>query len=342
MAIIPNFVERLAFSFNVAPAFMLDYLGAQAFRATTVAFKLGVFSALAERAGTASELARRLDVDERGVGLLLDTLEALGYVTKNRDSTYALRPAVNRWLPTFSPASVQFFDRVVFDWWQHLEESVRRGGSGMPEMDDGAIKDLQAGMIALALMCADEIAARVKLPRDARQLVDLGGGHGLYSVKFCQRNPSLSATIVDVPSALGAARETIARERVGDRVSLREGNFLTDDFGSGYDVALLFNVVHYHLPDKNQDLLARVARSLNVGGVLVIMDQMPGRVFGPTVKALFRLQALHLFNAVSGQTYTADEIAGWLEQAGLSRPRRIELRTAMGHTVVTATKPRGT
>jgi SAM-dependent methyltransferase len=340
MAIIPNFVERLAFKFNVAPAFMLDYLGAQAFRANTVAFKLGVFSALNERPSTAPELARRIDVDERGVGLLLDTLEALGYVKKSRDAVYALTPAVGRWLPTFSRASVQFFDRVVFDWWQHLEESVRRGGSAMPEMDDAAIKDLQAGMTALALMCADEIAARVKLPSGARRLVDLGGGHGLYSIKFCRRHPKLAATIVDVPSALDAARDMIAREHIEDRVSLREGNFLTHDIGSGYDVALLFNVVHYHLPDKNKELLAKVARSLNAAGVLVVMDQMPGRVFGPTVKALFRLQALHLFNAVSGQTYAADEIAGWLQDAGLVRPRRIELRTAMGHTVVTATKPR--
>ena len=127
---------------------------------------------------------------------------------------------------------------------------------------------------------------------------------------------------------------------MNDRVSTREGDFLTDDVGAGYDVALLFNIVHYHLPDKNKVLLGKVTRALNPGGLLVVMDQMPGRVFGPTAKALFRLQALHLFNAVSGQTYGADEIATWLQEVGLTRTRRIELRTAMGHAVVTGTKPR--
>lgn len=340
MAIIPNFVERLVFKFNVAPSFMLDYLGAQAFRANTVAFKLGIFTELSEGPRTAQDLARRLGVDERGITLLLDTLEALGSVKKNGIRTYAITPAIGKWLPIFSPHSVRFFERVVFDWWDHLDESIRRGESAMPPMDGEAVRDLQAGMIALAKMAGDEIAARVKPPAGARRLVDLGGGHGLYSIKLCQRYQGLSATIIDAPGPLEAARQMIAAENVADRVSLLEADILTDDIGAGYDMALLFNVVHYYLPDRNKELLAKVARGLNPNGLLVVMDQMPGRVFGPTVKALFRLQALHLFNAVSGQTYTAHEISQWMTLVGLTRPRRFALRTALGHAVVTATKPR--
>ena len=340
MAIIPNFVERLIFKFNVAPAFMLDYLGAQAFRVTTVAFKLGVITALSDGPRTAADLARQIGADERGMTLLLDTLEALGYAKKNGTGAYRLTPAMLRWLPTFSPHSVKFFERVVFDWWEHLDQSILRGGSAIPPMDGEAVQDLQAGMMALARMAGDEIAARVKLPPGARRLVDLGGGHGLYSIRFCQRYPGLSAVIVDSPDSLETGREVVEKEGMSGRVSLQAGDFLTDDIGGGYDVALLFNVVHYHLPDKNKELLTKVSRALNAGGLVVIMGQMPGRVFGPTVKALFRLQALHLFNAVSGQTYTADEIVGWLRAVGLTRTRRIELRTAMGHAVVTGTKPR--
>jgi SAM-dependent methyltransferase len=319
---------------------MLDYLAAQAFRANAAAFNLGVYAALSERPYTAPELAHRLHVDERGLTLLLDALEALGYVKKTSPTIYALAPAIGKWLPTFSAHSVKFFERVVFDWWGHLGDSIRRGRSAMPPMDHAAVQDLQAGMIALARMAGHEIAARVRPPAGAARLVDLGGGHGLYSIRFCQRYPDLSATIVDEAGPLETARTMIEAEHVTGRVSLREGNLLTDDIGGGYDMALLFNVVHYHLPDTNKELLAKVARALNPNGLLVVMDQMPGRVFGPTVKALFRLQALHMLNAVSGQTYTADEISRWMKDVGFTRPRRYELRTAMGHTVVTATKPR--
>lgn len=96
MAIIPNFVERLVFKFNVAPPFMLDYLSAQAFRANAAAFKLGVYTALSEKPFTAPDLAQRLQVDQRGLTLLLDTLEALGYVKKNASNAYALTPAIGR------------------------------------------------------------------------------------------------------------------------------------------------------------------------------------------------------------------------------------------------------
>jgi tRNA1(Val) A37 N6-methylase TrmN6 len=34
------------------------------------------------------------------------------------------------------------------------------------------------------------------------RLLDLGGSHGLHSIRFCQRYPQLSAVIVDLPSAL--------------------------------------------------------------------------------------------------------------------------------------------
>jgi len=61
--------------------------------------------------------------------------------------------------------------------------------------------------------------------------MDVGGGHGLYSTKFCRSYPDLSATVFDLPQALEAARETIAAEKIGDRVSVKEGDFWIDDLG---------------------------------------------------------------------------------------------------------------
>lgn len=36
---------------------------------------------------------------------------------------------------------------------------------------------------------------------------------------------------------------TIAAEGMGGRVSVQAGDLWIDDFGSGYDVALLFNII---------------------------------------------------------------------------------------------------
>jgi len=321
---------------------MLDFLGAQAFRVLCVAVKLGVFEALGGGPLTAAEVAGRIGADGRGTALLLDTLEVLGYMRKAR-GRYANTPITAKWLLRSSPSSlaegIPFFEDMVFDRWGHLDESIRRGrpaiyGYEWLEQHPGRWRSYQQGMIAVARAAADEIVAKVRLPSGARRLIDIGGGHGLYSIKFCHRYPGLSATVFDLPQALEVGRETIAAEGMGDRVSIREGDFWRDGLGAGYDVALLFNIIHAHSPDKNADLLCKVSGAVNPGGLVAVLDQLPGRVSGQAAKALARLQGLNYFNDLDARTYDFDQIAGWMAKAGIGRPRRILLRRMPGFGVV--------
>ena len=193
MPIMPNFIERLVLlKLNRGPGLMLDFLGAQAFRAVCVGVKLGVFEALSGGPLTAAETARQVQASERGVTLLLDALESLGYVRK-KDGRYVNTPMTVKWLLRHSPTSlaggIPFFDSMVFDRWGHLDESIRRGkpavcGSEWLDQHPGGYRIYEQGMIAVARMTADEVVARVKLPPTARRLLDVGGGHGLYSVRF--------------------------------------------------------------------------------------------------------------------------------------------------------------
>jgi 2-polyprenyl-3-methyl-5-hydroxy-6-metoxy-1,4-benzoquinol methylase len=346
MPITPDFIERLMLlKLNQAPGVMLDLLGAQAFRAVCVAVKLGVFESLDHGHLTAAEVARRIEVDARGSKLLLEALEALGYV-EQRDGRYANASMTTRWLlrrsPTNIAVGIPFFESMVFDRWSHLDESIRRGrpaitGSEWLDQHPGGYRIYEDGMIAAARITADEVVSRVRLPLTAQRLLDVGGGHGLYSIKFCRRYQNLSATVFDLPQALDAARETIHDERMDDRVTVQEGDFWTDEMGAGYDVALLFNIIHAYSPDKNVELLRKVAGTLSEGGLIVIMEQVEGKVSGRAAKALARLQALNFFNDLGGQTYTFNEIAGWLAKAGFITPRLINLRKTPGFSLVLAT-----
>src|SRR3990172_2909114 len=228
MPIVPNFIERLVLlTFNQGPGLMLDFLGAQAFRAVGVAVKLGVFEALSGGPLTAAETARQVEASERGVTLLLDALEALGYV-KNQTGRYVNTPMTVKWLLRSSPTNlaggIPFFDSMVFDRWGHLDESIRRGkpalsGSEWLDQHPGGYRIYEEGMIAIARMAADEVIAKVKLANSARRLLDVGGGHGLYSIRFCRQYPDLSATVFDLPQAVEVVRETIAAEGIGSRVT---------------------------------------------------------------------------------------------------------------------------
>lgn len=341
MPITPNTIERwLFFRLHLAPAPLLDFLAAQAFQAVAAAYRLGVFNALADGPVTTQQIARRIEADERGTALLLRALEAVGYV-EERPGGYATTAMVAKWLPIVGDG-LGFF-AMVLERFAHLEECIRRGGPALEPREwldqrVGGWREFQAGMVTLARIVADEIAVKVKLPRDARRVVDVGGGHGLYSVKLCRRYPQLSATIFDLPQALQAAQETIAAEHMADRVTVQTGDFWQDDLGSGFDAALLFNIIHANLPDQNTELLRKVARALNSGGRVVILDQLVGHVRGATSRAFAALMGLTLFNLAGGQTYAFEEIAGWLAAAGFVYPRRIRLVRAPGNSLVLATR----
>ncbi len=126
MPIVPNALERFTLlRLNLAPALMLDLLGAQAFRVACAAHRLGVFRELERGPAAAATLARRIDADQRGTTLLLDALECLGYVRRQGDE-FANSAMTTKWLPVVG-CGFAFFETMVHENWRHLEESIRRG-----------------------------------------------------------------------------------------------------------------------------------------------------------------------------------------------------------------------
>ncbi len=346
MPAVPNFMERtLLLNLNLGPGPLVDLVGALSFKALAVAVKLGVFDALSGEPLTVAETARRINASERGAGLLLHALESTGYVQKQGDR-YANTPIAAKWMARSSANSIAdaftYFEDVL-DRWDHLDESIRRGAPPITawewfDQHPGGWEKYNLGMIATANMAGGEIIAKVKLPPTARRLLDVGGGHGWHSINFCRKHPGLTATVLDWPQAIAVARKIIAAEKIGDRVSVREGDFWKDDLGNGYDAALLFNIVHMYQPDKNKDLFRKVAGALNPGGTIVILDQMAVKASGPMAKAMAGLIGLELFNAVNGQTYPPADVAGWLAATGFNNSHWMSLQTVPGFALVAGTK----
>jgi SAM-dependent methyltransferase len=343
MPIVPNLLERLMLlRMNLAPGVMLDFLGAQAFRAACAAQRLGVFEALGAGPLTSAEVATRVKADARGTTLLLEALAPLGYVTQ-RGGRYANSAMTAKWLPVLGDG-MRYFETMLWEEWAQLEDSIRRGRPPLTGYDRLAHNperwaEFEAGMLAVARMTADEVVARVKLPPTARRLLDVGGGHGYYSVAFCRRHPRIAATVVDLADAVPAAERTIVAEHMADRVAIRTGDFWRDDLGDGWDVALLFNLLHGYPPDRLAQLLRRMHAALGPGGRVVILDQVRGKAASPIGEAVARLQGLNMFNASEGRAYANEEIARWLTEAGFGDVRPIRLRRSPGFGLVVATKP---
>ncbi|NIW45186.1 MAG: methyltransferase domain-containing protein, partial [candidate division Zixibacteria bacterium] len=334
MPVTTNLMERMiVLRLNQGPGPMLDLLGAMAFKAVCTALELDIFEALSGGPLRPEELGRRINASERGTMLLLKALDAIGYVEK-QDGRYTNTPMTIKWMLRNSPKRISGgFCHVenILEQWGYLSEAIRQGETPKLawewlDQHPTGWEDYNATMMATARMADDEIIAKVKLLPTARRLLDVGGGHGLHAINFCHRYPDLSATVLDWPQTREVAEANITAEGMGDRVSFREGDFWTDDLGSSYDVALLFNIIHMFLPEKNIQLLRKVSGALNPGAQVIILDQMALKISGPMAKAAAELSGLDLYVEVNGQTYAPDEVTGWLEKAGFTGARAIILR----------------
>ncbi len=346
MPITPNFMERvIMLKLHQGPGPLLDLLGGLAFKAVSVALKLDIFESLNSGPLTAAEVARQIKANERATTLLLEGLIALGYIDK-QDGHYYNTAMTTKWMVRSSPhhiADMFLHTTDVLETWGYLEEAIHRGETPTLfwewlDQHPGGWDNYNAAMMAMARMVDPEVIAKVKLPITARRLLDVGGGHGLHAINFSSHYPDLAATILDRPQTRKIAEANITAAGMDQRVSFREGDFWTDDLGNGYDVALLFNIIHMFLPDKNIELLQKVRGALNPGGMIVIMDEMAHKASSPIVKATAGLMGLNLFVAVNGQTYPSQDITDWLRQTGFNHPGEIFLRKNPGFTLVVGTK----
>ncbi|WP_188194600.1 methyltransferase [Nonomuraea sp. SYSU D8015] len=337
-----NVLEAAAHRLSIVPP-MFDYFGALGVHTLVAGARLGIFDALRDRPSTGPELAAALGLDPGSADGLLRVLAGLGYLRRRGGRYHLTRPS-RRWFTTDSPTSLvagmEFWERTVTVIWPGVERTVRDGSPGgtpfytLLESDPDLSRSFQAWTAALARSQAPATARIIPVPRGARQVLDVGGSHGWFSVELLRRHPELRATVLDLPEALKAAT-------AHPRLTLRAGSFLEDDLGSGYDVVLLFNIVHGLGDEETATLLGRLATALNPGGAIVIGDQFDDGILpGRASRTLMGLLDLNYRIAAGGRLRGFREVARLLTAAGFHRPRHVRSLRSVATELAVATAPR--
>lgn len=309
--------------------------------AIIAATKLGLFKVLADGPRSTSEIAQATGANETGVSRLVEALASFGYLLRVNER-FANGPTPQTWL---TPQSrVDFTAGVLWqaELWHRLEglgQAVQQGGpqrSIWRQMDDRPeIGQLYSQyMNALAQLTAGPLLQSVPLPDGTRRLLDLGGSHGLRSIAYCERYLQLQAVVYDLPSALTDTQQTIAAREMGSRVSVQQGNCLTEDIGWGYDVILCIGLLHNFTEDENKNLARKLARALNPGGMIVIHEFLRNEP-PDEFNAGFSLVLL-LENGT--RTYSYHEIGSWLTNAEFSQLKRMDLGSSGDGSIITAIK----
>jgi SAM-dependent methyltransferase len=347
MPVQPNFLERTAFfTLNAAPAPMLDLAGALAFQTLSTAVHLNLFTALAERPSTPAELAQNLQLQERGTHRLLAALAAIGYVAE-RNGRYHNTPMTEKWFfgdtVLDMKAAMTSFGAFLSQLWPHAPEIVRSGERPFNFYEftasiPGLSHAHQTMMQSNANLVGPDIVKKVALPPTGTRLLDVGGGHGQFTIHFCQAQPQLTATIMDSEIALETAQQNIAKAHLTDRVDLYAADLWQVAWGTDWDVILLFNLLHHYDLETNRRLLQKAHAALKPGGKVAIFDQVASSIFGSATNAFVQLVGFMYYLFADGRTFTRDELTVLLSDTGFGNIQFRPLQQAPGSSLLVAAR----
>ena len=259
--------------------------GFMASKALFAALDFDLFTRIERGCASPAALAAETGIAENRMLTLLTALKSLGLIAE-REGQLRNAPAASRFLVAGAPGDFRDYIRLVngafgYDGFRHLSAALR-GERIFP--DKGFYEGLvySAGIGGAQFSSAQHsgslgparlMSKRVDLS-DRKQLLDIGGGSGAYSLAFCAANPRLNSTILDFPQTIETARTYARQSGLADRIAHLAGNAITTDWPKGHDVVLMSYVWSAVGGDDIAILARRAFDALPPGGLVLVHDFM--------------------------------------------------------------------
>jgi ubiquinone/menaquinone biosynthesis C-methylase UbiE len=293
----------------------------------------GVFDQLDAGPKTIAETAAATGASERGLRAIMNALVGIELLTKSADGKYSLTPESATFLVSTKPSYFGGFIRhtstQLVPRWLDLNSIVRIGQSNthVNQESKGAefFQDFVEDLFPLSYPVTQMLASELSLDGATQpvRVLDIAAGSGVWGIGLAQRSPQVTVTALDWPGVLDITRKMVARYGLTDRFTLVAGDLNTTDFGSGYNVATLGHILHSEGEQKSRVLLKKVSEALAPEGTIAVQEFLVNdERTGPPTGLIFAVNMLMATDA--GDTWSFNEIAGWLREAGFENPRTID------------------
>ena len=321
--------------------------GYEQYRLVSSAVELDLFSHIRQPTG-AQAVAERLHADVSLTKKFLNCLVAVGLAEKVSNE-YVCSPVSKTYLIPDSPFSLMNLVRLIGNgekFWDQVPAILKgqRGPGTAPRklkavFERSFILAMAEGAMRGGLQATVDALARRAEFKQARRMLDIGGGHGLYAIGFALANPALEATVFDLPAVIEVAREYAEQYKIRGRVKLISGDFTKDAIGSGYDV-IFASDAFYRPPDTLRSVVGKARDSLLDGGLFVTKHWAMNRDrTGPLTTVLWEFRLA--LDAHGHYVYDNDEYVELLREAGFDSCEVIDISTkAKPSSLIVAKKPR--
>lgn len=279
---------------------------------THVAGGKRTIQALAEATGTSELNAERLIAVCLAMGLLEPGAE--NEVVNAADCEKFLVKGTSRyagpWMEFTRPAVSDWFDLAA-----RLQDPTPPATLGM--YDDLTVeraRKYHEATYSIGMGAGRRFSRLVDLS-NRRQLLDLGGGSGAYSINAVQSYPGLRAIVFDLPPVTVVTGEYLERNGVSDLVTTVGGDFIADPLPAGCDVAVMASNLPIYDAAKIQTVVSKTFDALEPGGEMHLIGEMLNRDgIGPLDAAMWGMAEVHFGSG--GRAHSIAEVVDYFERAG--------------------------
>lgn len=305
-----------------------------------------VFDVLDSGPKDLSEVHQATGASERGLSAIMNALVGLDFLTKDSQGRYALTEESSAFLvstkPSFQGGMIRHCSKQLIPKWLSLTEIVMTGkpAAAVNEADTGAafFQLLVPDIFPMSYPAAQALARHLDFNRTAGpvSILDLAAGSGVWGIALAQSSDQVRVTAVDWPEVIPITRKTVSQFGLDGRFSFIGGDLHDAAFGGGYSVATLGHILHSEGEERSRALLAKTFAALAPGGTIAIAEFLVNAERTGPVNGLFFAVNM-LVNTEKGNTYSFEEISGWLKKAGFVNPRT--LASPGPSPLILATKP---
>jgi len=295
---------------------------------------IGLFENLADAPATLDELVAKCGIPRRTLRISVDAMISLGLLEREHDY-YRNSAAAALYLSGTTEGDLRpvlrLWDRLSYPLWMNFEGAVR-AGEGQGQFNRFSEEEqtiFSAGVEAASAASAAALAASYDFSRH-RRVLDVGGGTGSFLIAILRGYAALLGTLFELPGACAVARQRLAKEHEGARITVVEGDLFKDPLPSGHDALILANTAHVLSAAHNIELLRNMRKGAETGARLLIVDIWMDASHSQPPVAPFRSGEFLLFSG-EGQVYAETEADEWLAQTGW---RKLERKSLVGPSSV--------
>ena len=305
------------------------------------AVDVGLFTKLADRRLTGTELGQELQFHPRANPDFFDALVAMKFLDRDGDGSqakYFNTPEGSMFLDAASPRYIGgilvMLNARLFKFWNDLSEALRTGRpqNEIKHGQKGMFEELYSNLPRLEqFMGAMTGLSRINFEAFAekfdfsnfRTFCDVGGATGLLSIEVAKRHPHLTCTSFDLPVVEPIAKKHIAAAGLESRVGTASGDFFKHTLPKA-DIITMGMILHDWNLEKKMHLIRSAYDALPVGGALVAIEALIDDARRENVQGL--LMSLNmLIEFGDAFDYSGADFRRWCGEAGFTRFETIHL-----------------